>query len=94
MVKPTSPPNLTPISSETRFATDMAATLLGCVHATSLLVPSLARLLVYPSSAKNCVICVVLPDPVSPTTTTIWFSAITFKSASRAWYAGKDRLCC
>ena len=53
---------MTPTSSATRLATDMAATRRGCVQ------PILPRL-VYPASARYCVICVVLPDPVSPITT-------------------------
>ena len=42
-------------------------------HTRSPMVPYL----VYPSSCRYCVICVVLPLPVSPTTTTTWFSRIT-----------------
>ena len=38
---------------------------------------STASYLPYPSSFKYCVICVVLPEPVSPTTTTTWFSRMT-----------------
>jgi len=61
---PTSRPSSHPNSSETLFATDIAATRLGCVHPT---IPNV----VYPASCMYCVICVVFPDPVSPTTTTI-----------------------
>jgi hypothetical protein len=52
-------PNWVPISSLTRFATDIAATLLGWVH------PIMPYLL-YPSSCRYWVSWVVLPLPVSP----------------------------
>ena len=42
-------------------------TRLGCVH------PMRPRD-VYPLSARYCVICVVLPEPVSPITTNTWLS--------------------
>lgn len=60
MAYPTLLPNSTPISSATLLATDTAATLLGYVH-------PITPVLVYPSSYKYYVNCVVLPDPVSPT---------------------------
>jgi len=66
IVYPTSAPIRQPTSSDTRLATDTAATFLGCVHPS---LPFSNR----PSSAKYCAICVVFPDPVSPTTTRIWF---------------------
>jgi hypothetical protein len=66
IVYPTSAPIRHPTSSETRLATETAATFLGCVHPS---LPFSSR----PSSAKYCAICVVFPDPVSPTTTRIWF---------------------
>lgn len=50
------------ISSLTRFATDIAATRRGWVQ-------PMRPCLQYPSSYKNCVSCVVFPEPVSPTTT-------------------------
>lgn len=66
IVYPTSCPRRHPTSSATRLATDMAATRRGCVQ------PILSRS-AYPASARYCVICVVLPEPVSPTTTRTWF---------------------
>lgn len=56
----TSFPNFTPISTATRAATDIAATLLGWVHPT-FLPPS-----VNPASWRYWGIWVVFPDPVSP----------------------------
>mmetsp|Transcript_1864 Transcript_1864/g.6913 ORF Transcript_1864/g.6913 Transcript_1864/m.6913 type:complete len:211 (+) Transcript_1864:4677-5309(+) len=41
-----------------------------------------------------CVICVVFPLPVSPTTTTIWFSRMTCIKSSRHPYTGKNSRCC
>jgi hypothetical protein len=61
IVYPTSCPNLHPTSSATRFATDIAATRRGCVH-------PIRPLSAYPDSARYCTICVVFPEPVSPTT--------------------------
>lgn len=75
---PTSSPRLTSISSLTLWATDMAATLLGCVHAMHLF------LLAYPAYIKNWGIWVVLPEPVSPTKIIVWYSAINYKSLSLA----------
>uniref|UniRef100_A0A0K2THR0 Uncharacterized protein n=1 Tax=Lepeophtheirus salmonis TaxID=72036 RepID=A0A0K2THR0_LEPSM len=61
MVYPTSWPSKQPNSSATRLDTDIAATRRGCVH-------PILPLAVNPASAIYCVNCVVLPDPVSPTT--------------------------
>ena len=61
MEYPTYSPSSTSSSSLTLLATDMAATLLGCVQAMPL--PFCA----YPASSRNCGICVVFPDPVYPT---------------------------
>jgi hypothetical protein len=55
---PTSSPKATSISSDTLFATLIAATLLGYVHAIALPLPYF--------SSKNYGIYVVLPLPVSP----------------------------
>lgn len=63
----TSWPKQQPYSSDTLLATDMAATLLGCVH------PIFPRV-VYPASARYWVIWVVFPEPVSPITIRIWLS--------------------
>lgn len=65
--KLTSCPKQQPNSSDTLFATDMAATLRGWVH-------PILPLDVYPASARYWVICVVFPDPVSPITIRIWLS--------------------
>ena len=40
------------------------------------------------------VICVVFPDPVSPTTTTTLFSRITCIRSSREPYTGRNSRCC
>mmetsp|Transcript_13527 Transcript_13527/g.44724 ORF Transcript_13527/g.44724 Transcript_13527/m.44724 type:complete len:277 (-) Transcript_13527:1021-1851(-) len=40
------------------------------------------------------VICVVFPDPVSPTTTTIWFSRITCIKSCLLPYTGRNSRCC
>ena len=63
---PTSSPSRHPTSSATRLATDVAATRRGCVQP---ILPRSAN----PASAKNCVICVVFPDPVSPMTMSTGF---------------------
>lgn len=63
----TSWPRRQPYSSDTLLATDMAATRRGCVQ------PIFPRE-VYPASARYCVIWVVFPEPVSPTTIKIWLS--------------------
>ena len=73
-------------SSLTRLATDMAATRRGCVQP---IMPYVA----YPSSARYCVSCVVLPLPVSPTTTITLFSRITSIRSSRTPYTGRKRRC-
>ncbi len=84
---PTSWPRGHPTSSATRCATLLAATRLGCVHAIIPWAP-------YPSSAKYWVICVDLPDPVSPTTTSMLFSATCRISCDRTLKIGRDSLCC
>merc|ERR1740124_1841648 len=71
------------ISSATRLATLIAATLLGWVHPTS--IPSRQ----YPDSRRYWVSWVVLPDPVSPTTMTTLFSRTTDSSSSRTVHAGR-----
>ena len=40
-----------------------------------------------------CCTCVVLPEPVSPTTTTTWFSRMTCSSSSLQPYTGRKRRC-
>ena len=69
MLYPTSFPSFTPASSATRAETDIAATRRGCVH--PIFWPSRAN----PASHMYCGICVVLPEPVSPTITTTWWSS-------------------
>mmetsp|Transcript_85 Transcript_85/g.190 ORF Transcript_85/g.190 Transcript_85/m.190 type:complete len:439 (+) Transcript_85:1603-2919(+) len=86
MAYPTSSPSRHPNSSATRFATDMAATRRGCVH-------PMRPLDVYPLSARYCVICVVLPDPVSPITTNTWLSLTAWMSSSRSLKMGSDSRC-
>lgn len=44
-------------------------------------------------AAKCNITWVVLPEPVSPTTTTTWFSRMTCSSSSRHPYTGRKRLC-
>jgi hypothetical protein len=73
---PTSSPRGVPISSETRFATLTAATLLGYVHPIN---PKFE----YPSSWRYYVSYVVLPEPVSPTIIVTLFSLIMFNKSSR-----------
>ena len=87
MAYPTSSPRRHPNSSATRLATDIAATRRGCVH------PILPRL-VYPASARYCVICVVFPEPVSPITTKTWLSFTALMSSSRSLKMGSDSRCC
>ncbi len=43
---------------------------------------------------EGCITCVVLPDPVSPTTTTTWFSLMTCSSSSRQSKTGRNCRCC
>lgn len=74
---PTSWPRATSISSETRCATDMAATLLGCVQHTPFVPTDLAY------STHHCGICVVFPEPVSPTNTMHWFCARSLIKSAR-----------
>ena len=86
MAYPTLVPSSHPISSLTRFATDIAATRRGCVQ------PIIPNVL-YPSSCMYCVICVVFPDPVSPTTTTTLFSRITCMRSSLDPNTGRYSRC-
>eukprot|EP01139_Manchomonas_bermudensis_P013825 Amastigsp_a364174_5.p2 type:complete len:111 gc:universal Amastigsp_a364174_5:472-140(-) len=79
---PTCAPSVTSISSATRCATDMAATRRGCVHATIL--PSAVK----PAFTSSCGIWVVLPDPVSPTSTVIWLFRIVSTTSSRCSHTG------
>ena len=65
MLYPTSSPKFTSSSSATRFATLIAATRLGCVHAMSCCGEPPK-----PCSNNALGICVVFPEPVSPSTTT------------------------
>lgn len=79
---PTCSPNMTSISSATRRATDIAATRRGCVHATIL--PCCFA----PVSSINCGICVVLPDPVSPTRMVVWCSCTILMKSPLACHTG------
>mmetsp|Transcript_16927 Transcript_16927/g.12103 ORF Transcript_16927/g.12103 Transcript_16927/m.12103 type:complete len:215 (-) Transcript_16927:973-1617(-) len=87
MAYPTSWPNSTSISSATLFATDTAATLLGCVQ-------PITPLYAYPTSLRYWVSWVVLPEPVSPTMMTILLSLTTVSSSSLTWNTGRNSLCC
>ena len=73
-----SPAPLNPRSRPTRSATDMAETRLGCVHSTRHRSPRS-----HASSRMNCGTCVVLPHPVSPTTTVTADCLIVVVSVSR-----------
>ena len=75
------------ISSLTRLATLIAATRRGWVQPINPYLP-------YPCSNRYCVNCVVLPDPVSPTTMTTVFSRITLSNSSRTVKTGKNSRCC
>mmetsp|Transcript_18344 Transcript_18344/g.69425 ORF Transcript_18344/g.69425 Transcript_18344/m.69425 type:complete len:390 (-) Transcript_18344:610-1779(-) len=83
---PTSSPRRHPTSSATRAATLMAATRLGCVQ-------PIRPNLVYPSSRRYCVSCVVLPLPVSPVMTTTWLSAMHRMRSSRTRNTGRNLRC-
>jgi len=82
IVYPTSSPSSTSISSATRLDTDIAATRRGWVHATM----RLPR--VTPVSTMNDGICVVFPEPVSPTSTIVWFLRIISKNSSFCSHTG------
>jgi len=69
----TSWPRRQPNSSETRLATDIAATRLGWVQ-------PILPLTVYPASARYWVIWVVFPDPVSPITISVWLSFTAYRT--------------
>ncbi len=70
----------------TRAATLIAATRLGWVQPTFF--PSLQ----YPASYRYCGICVVFPEPVSPSTMRIWWSSTACKRSSRKGKMGNERL--
>eukprot|EP00755_Sulcionema_specki_P010928 Sspe_Gene.712::Locus_244_Transcript_1_1_Confidence_1.000_Length_2262::g.712::m.712 len=76
---PTCSPSCTSISVATRVATLMAATLRGCVQATPLSGAMCTR---------NWGICVVFPEPVSPTRMTTWYSSTSFRKSSCASHTG------
>ena len=98
MPYPTKSPNFppSPISWLTRFATDTAATRLGCVTATivpfsflggkfdsnSVLLFLFSFFIVIIRSYTNCGICVVFPDPVSPRIITVSFCSMCATSSS------------
>ena len=81
IVYPTSSPSSTSNSSLTRLLTDIAATRRGCVQAT-------IRLRLRPSSSIMDGIWVVFPEPVSPTSTIVWFLLIISKNWSRCSQTG------
>mmetsp|Transcript_20449 Transcript_20449/g.57994 ORF Transcript_20449/g.57994 Transcript_20449/m.57994 type:complete len:352 (+) Transcript_20449:1467-2522(+) len=86
IVYPTSWPRSQPNSSATRLATDIAATRRGCVQ-------PIIPLDVRPISAMYCVICVVLPLPVSPITTKHWWSRIASINSLRSCAIGRPARC-
>lgn len=74
-------------SSATRAATVMAAMRRGCVHTTS------RPPVVHPASCKYCGSWVVLPLPVSPTTTTVRNCSSANSKLSRHLAIGKRCRC-
>ena len=79
---PTYYPNSTSISSLTLFATDIAATLRGCVQAIDFPFPT------RPLSIRNWGTWVVLPEPVYPTSTITWCSSSKESSLCLESWAG------
>ena len=66
----------------------VAASRRGCVHATT------RPPCVQPDSCRYCGSCVVLPEPVSPTTITHWKRSIKYSSCCRAAAIGSRARCC
>ena len=66
-----------------RAATLRAAMRRGCVWP---IIPATPR----PSSRQIFGSCVVLPEPVSPQTTTTWFAAMAAAMSSRFWTTGSS----
>ena len=78
ILQPTSRPRGTFSSSATRRATEVAATRRGCVHA---ILPRSPQ----PAARHIFGICVVLPEPVSPASTSTWcFCSRPMISSARA----------
>mmetsp|Transcript_12085 Transcript_12085/g.50869 ORF Transcript_12085/g.50869 Transcript_12085/m.50869 type:complete len:242 (-) Transcript_12085:533-1258(-) len=75
-------------SSATRCATLIAAIRRGCVHTMDVSPPLPASIA---SSSRNCGSCVVLPQPVSPLTTTTWCDATASSKRAFASKAGSFR---
>ena len=69
--KPTSSPRLQPNSSATRSASDVAASLRGCVHAMQGCAPRM------PESMSSGIACVDLPEPVALMRTTTYIHVNT-----------------
>ena len=80
---PTASPSETSSSSAMRSATVRAASRRGCVWPIA---PRTPR----PSSRQILGSCVVLPEPVSPATTTTWCSAIAARRSSRRALTGSS----
>ncbi len=81
--QPTAPPRPTPSSSAMRAATARAAMRRGWV---SVMHPSTPR----PASMQIFGSWVVLPEPVSPATTTTWWEASAARTRSRACATGSS----
>ncbi len=81
--KPTAAPSSTPSSSAIRSDTVRAASRRGWVWAIA---PRTPR----PSSRHSLGIWVVLPEPVSPATTTTWLSRIASSRSSRRALTGSS----
>ncbi len=80
---PTLSPNGVRSSSAMRWATLRAAMRLGCVCPMS---PRTPR----PSSRQILGNCVVLPEPVSPQTTTTWCFSTSSLMSSLSWETGSS----
>ena len=82
------PPTLSPRSAATRSATPTAEMRRGCVHTIEHGVLARAA-----SSSTYCGTCVVLPHPVSPSTTTTCWLPMARSSSARCEKAGSASRC-
>mmetsp|Transcript_23573 Transcript_23573/g.42891 ORF Transcript_23573/g.42891 Transcript_23573/m.42891 type:complete len:278 (+) Transcript_23573:2176-3009(+) len=81
---PIDSPSCSPRSSATRSATLMALILRGCVHTTEQGTPDSAAF-----STMYCPTCVVLPQPVSPSTIVTWWPSIASRISVRCSSTGR-----